>query len=299
MPFYTAPRLADLDLAPGKRARLWRLLYGYGPGQGKMLVLPIDQGLEHGPMDFFVNPDCKSPVYQFELAKRGGYSAIALHFGLASKYMRAYAGEVPVIVKLNGKTGIPPDNEALSTLVAGVEDAVRIGADAVGYTLYTGSPRQADDIAQFAQVRRDCDRFGVPLIMWAYPRGTAVNTKGGRDSFYAIDYAARVAEELGADVVKVNYPRFSDKDADSPAPYHELKLSEAEALSQIVQSAGRCFVLMSGGSKVSDSDMLAKVKLAMGCGATGLIFGRNMWQRPLEEALAVTAQVRELMKPAV
>lgn len=295
MSYYAPPRLADLDLAPGKRARLWRLLYGHGPGGGRMLVLPIDQGLEHGPMDFFINPDSKFPVYQFELAKRGGYSAIALHFGLASKYMRGYAGEVPVIVKLNGRTCIPADSEAFSTLVAGVEDAVRLGADAVGYTLYTGSPRQADDIAQFSQVRRDCDRFGLPLIMWAYPRGTAVNTKGGRDSFYAIDYAARVAEELGADVVKVNYPKFSDKDADSPAPYHELRLSEAEALRQIVQSAGRCFVLMSGGSKIGDEDMLTKVKLAMECGATGLIFGRNMWQRPMEQALAITAQVKAAM----
>lgn len=295
MPYYNAPSLAKLDLAPGKRTRLWRLLYGHGPGGGRMLVLPIDQGLEHGPMDFFVNPDCKFPAYQFELAARGGYSAIALHFGLAIKYMRDHAGAVPVIVKLNGRTCIPADNEAFSTLVAGVEDAVRLGADAVGYTLYTGSPRQADDIAQFAQVRRDCDRYGMPLIMWAYPRGTAINTKGGRDSFYAIDYAARVAEELGADVVKVNYPKFSDKDADSPAPYHELKLSEADALRQIVQSAGRCFVLMSGGSKIGDEDMLAKVKLAMDCGATGLIFGRNMWQRPMDEALAITKRVKETM----
>jgi class I fructose-bisphosphate aldolase len=294
--YYAPPQLAQLDLSTGKRARLWRLLYGQGPGSGRLLVLPIDQGIEHGPMDFFANPDCKFPRYQFELARQGGYSAIALHYGLAAKYYRDFAGELPLILKLNGKTCVPPDNDPLSTLVSNVEDAVRLGADAVGYTVYVGSPRQGEDISQFMQVRRECDRYGMPLIMWAYPRGSAIEAKGGRDSFYAIDYAARLADELGADVVKVNYPRFSDKDSDSPAPYNTLKLSEADALRQVILSAGRCFVLMSGGSKIGDEEMLAKVQLAMEAGATGLIFGRNMWQRPLEEALAVTSRVKQLMR---
>src|SRR5256712_5857495 len=103
-------------------------------------------------------------------------------------------------MKLNGKTNIPDANEAVSPLAANVEDAVRLGADAVGYTLYVGSPRQDEDLVQLGGVRRDCDRFGMPLIIWAYPRGSAIDEKGGRDSFYAVDYGARMAMEMGAEV---------------------------------------------------------------------------------------------------
>src|SRR5258706_14631049 len=104
---YQRPRLADLDLPLGKRVRLHRLLYEHGPGHGQLLILPIDQGIEHGPVNFFANPDAKHPRFEYELAKQGGFSAIALHYGLASKYLRDYAGEVPLILKINGKTNVP------------------------------------------------------------------------------------------------------------------------------------------------------------------------------------------------
>ena len=195
-------------LAPGKRARLRRLLFEFGPGNGTLLLLPIDQGIEHGPRDFFPNPASKDPEYQFRLAAEAGYSAIACQIGLAEKYYPDYAGQVPLILKVNGKTDVPPSDDALSTTNASVEDAVRLGADAVGYTMYVGSPRQDDDLHQLKGVREDCDRFGMPLIVWAYPRGSAIDEKGGRDSFYAIDYAARMAMEMGADVVKLNFPKL-------------------------------------------------------------------------------------------
>src|SRR5918999_3543616 len=207
------------NLSPGKRTRLRRLLYDYGPGNGTLMLLPIDQGIEHGPRDFFPNPDSKDPEYQFRLAAEAGYSALACQIGLAEKYYPDYAGQVPLILKVNGKTDVPPSDEALSTTNASVEDAVRLGADAVGYTLYVGSPRQDADLAQLRTVREDCDRFGMPLVIWAYPRGSAVAEKGGPNSFYAIDYAARLAMEMGADVVKLNMPKLDpDKAKDSPAP---------------------------------------------------------------------------------
>jgi len=294
--FYRPPRLSELDLPVGKRVRLHRLLYEHGPGNGKLLVLPIDQGLEHGPLNFFPNPDSKFPNYQFELARRGGFSAIALHYGLASKYLRDYAGEIPLILKINGKTNVPSDDEPLSPLTASVEDAVRLGAEAVGYTLYLGSPRQDEDFLQLSEVRAECDRYGMPLVVWSYPRGAAISAKGGRDSFYAVDYAARVAEELGADVVKVNFPKLNpETDKLCPKPYNDLKVTETEAFRQVVHSAGRAMVLVSGGSKISDEDLLNKVRMSLEAGATGLIFGRNMWQRPLEEALAITAKVKEII----
>jgi len=290
------PSLRSLGLAPGKLARLRRLLYAHGPGGGTLLVLPIDQGLEHGPVDFFANPDSLDPRYQYELAREGRFSAIALHIGLAEKYFHEYAGDVPLILKLNGKTAIPPDNQAFSPLTGTVEDAVRLGADAVGYTVYVGSPAQDRDFRQLVDVRQDADRFGLPLIVWAYPRGEAIAKKGGREGLYAIDYAARVALELGADVVKVNYPVPSEKDAESPAPYNSLHLSSEAAFRKVVESAGRALVLVSGGEKVPDAELLAKVRASMDAGATGIIFGRNMWQRPREEALRLTRELHAIFR---
>ena len=166
-------------LSPGKRTRLHRLLFEFGPGNGTLMLLPIDQGIEHGPRDFFPNPASKDPEYQFKLAAEAGYSAIACQIGFAEKYYPDYAGAVPLILKVNGKTDVPPSDKALSTCNASVEDAVRLGADAVGYTLYVGSPRQDEDLLQLRQVRQDCDRFGMPLVVWAYPRGEAIDKKGG------------------------------------------------------------------------------------------------------------------------
>ena len=293
---YPRPQLSRLGLGPGKLARLKRLLYQHGPGGGTLLVLPIDQGLEHGPVDFFSNPDALDPQYQYDLASEGKFSAIALHIGLAEKYFHEYAGDVPLILKLNGKTTIPGDAQAFSPLTGTVEDAVRLGAEAVGYTIYVGSPAQDRDFLQFLEVRKEAQRLGMPLIVWAYPRGEAVAKKGGKESLYAIDYAARVAHELGADVVKLNYPVPSAKDSESPAPYNTLRLPPSEAFRKVVQSAGRSLVLVSGGEKVEDAELLQKVRSSMDAGATGIIFGRNLWQRPKAEALRLTRELHAIFR---
>jgi len=289
--------LDELDLPVGKKTRLSRLLYRYGPRNGRLMVLPIDQGLEHGPRDFFVNPESLNPEFQLRLALEGEFSAIAFQIGLAEKYLRLFAGKVPLILKLNGKTEIPPDDEAFSPCHASVADAVRLGADAVGYTCYVGSPRQDDDFIQFGNVRREAERAGMPVIMWAYPRGRFIEQKGGRDSFYAVDYAARLAQELGADVVKVNYPKVDEeKRAQYPKEYRELKLSKREMLEQIVASAGRTLTLMSGGSKRSDEALFDDVRVALEAGVTGFIFGRNMWQRRFRDALDVAGTITNMIQ---
>ena len=290
------PTLRQMGVGPGKRTRLKRLLYDHGPGGGTLLVLPIDQGLEHGPIDFFSNPDSLDPKYQYDLARDGKFSAIALHIGLAEKYFHEYAGDVPLILKLNGKTAVPSDAQAFSGLTGSVEDAVRLGADAVGYTIYVGSPAQDRDFEQFREIRTAADRLGMPVIVWAYPRGEAIAKKGGKESLYAIDYAARVALELGADVVKVNFPVPSEKDAESPPPYNTLKLTAAQAFRKVVESAGRCLVLVSGGEKMGDAELLSKVRTSLDDGATGIIFGRNMWQRPRDDALRMTRELHAIFR---
>src|SRR5919201_931980 len=287
-------------LSPGKRTRLRRLLYEFGPASGTLLFLPIDQGIEHGPRDFFPNPASKDPEYQFRLAAEAGYSAIACSYGMASKYYPDYAGQVPLIVKLNSKTDIPPAEEALSPCNASVEDAVRLGADAVGYTLYVGSPKQEEDFVQIRQVRQDCDRFGMPLVIWAYPRGRDIEKKGGRDSLFAIDYAARVAMEMGADVVKLNMPKLNpEKDKDSPAPYNEGDFSQEDAIEHCVASAGRSLVVLSGGSRVDDDKLLEQTRFVLEAGGSGVIYGRNVSPRPWSQALEIIDQIKEIMLSSV
>ena len=280
----------------GKRVRLHRMMYEHGPGNGKLMILPIDQGLEHGPVDFFTNPPSADPEFQFKLAVEGGYSGIALHLGLAEKYAPKYAGKIPIVLKINGKTRIPSADQPVSPMTGSVEDAVRIGADAIGYTLYVGSPNQYTDFTQFRKVKADAERYGMPIIMWAYPRGEDVDKKGGRDSLFAIDYAARVADELGADIVKLNVP-VDDPNTRSQqrSPYDKMELSYEEGVSKVVKTAGKCLVLFSGGGMMSDEELVHRAKACIEQGATGLIFGRNLWQREWDDALAMTKKLKDMM----
>ncbi len=287
------PTISDLALNAGKKARLFRILFQHGLCNGTGLFLPYDQGLEHGPRDFFANPDATDPGYIARLAVEGGFNGVVLHVGLAEKFCWDFAGEVPLILKLNGKTEIPSDAEALSPVTATVADAVRLGADAVGYTLYVGSPAQAADIGQYLRIREDASRLGMPLIVWAYPRGAAIEAKGGKDSFYAVDYAARVASELGADMVKVNFPH-PEKRSGVPAAY-DTDFSAQQAIDAVVRSANRTLVLVSGGERAGDDAMLDKARQSAEAGATGLIFGRNVWQRGHDESLKLVTKLQEIL----
>ncbi len=289
----TRPPLDELGLNTGKKTRLRRILFDHGLRNGTAFFLPYDQGLEHGPRDFFANSQASDPAYIVKLAIEGGFNGIAIQIGLAEKFYWDYAGEVPLVLKLNGKTDIPSDAAALSPVHASVEDAVRLGADAVGYTLYAGSPAQEVDFVQYRKVRADAQRLGMPLIVWAYPRGSAIEAKGGTDSFYAVDYAARVAAELGADVVKVNFPH-PEKRTGVKAAY-DAQFSSQQAIDAVVRSANRTLVLVSGGTKAGDQAMLDKARQAMDAGGLGLIFGRNVWQRPYDDSLRFVDALRGVL----
>jgi class I fructose-bisphosphate aldolase len=287
------PSLRELGLGAGKKARLHRILNEHGLRNGTAIFLPYDQGLEHGPRDFFANPAASDPKYIIKLALEGGFNGIAIQIGLAEKFYWDYAGEVPLVLKLNGKTEIPSAIDPLSPVNTTVEEAVRLGADAVGYTLYVGTPAQDQDFAQFLRVRQDAHRLGMPLIVWAYPRGTSIDAKGGKDSFYAVDYAARTASELGADVVKVNFPH-PDKQDGVPEAYRG-EFSAQQSIDAVVRSANRTLLLVSGGERAGDEAMIEKARESMEAGATGLIFGRNVWQRDHDESLRFAAQLKEVL----
>lgn len=288
--------LEELPISPGKKARLHNLFYKNGPGNGTLMILPIDQGLEHGPVDFFTNPEAEHPNFQFELAIKGGFSAIAVHIGLAEKYYPKYAGKIPLVLKLNGRTNIPSNDDAFSACDATVEDAVRLGAEAVGYTLFVGSPRQDEDIAQLAAVREECQAYGMPLIVWAYPRGSAIEKKGGIDTLYAVDYAAREAQELGADVVKVNFPQPVNKLCPETYIKETSDWDLSQRIEKVVKSAGRSFLIFSGGSKISEEELLTRVESGVAKGGVGVIFGRNLWQRPFDEAVELAQKIKGILQ---
>jgi class I fructose-bisphosphate aldolase len=289
----TRSSLDQLGLGLGKKARLHRILHEHGVGNGTAIFLPYDHGLEHGPKDFAGHLESGDPRHIIRLAVEGGFNGVALQIGLAGKFYWEYAGEVPLVLKLNGKTDIPSPSDPVSPVNATVEEAVRLGADAVGYTLYVGTPGQERDFAQYLRVRADAERFGMPLIAWSYPRGAAVDAKGGKDSFYAVDYAARTASELGADMVKVNFPQPGKQDGVPEAYCGEF--TAQQAIESVVRSAGRSLLLVSGGEHAGQEAMLEKARESMEASATGLIFGRNVFQRSHDESLRFVAQLKEIL----
>ena len=267
-------------LAPGKRTRLRRLLFEFGPGNGTLLLLPIDQGIEHGPRDFFANPASKDPEYQFRLAAEAGYSAIACQIGLAEKYYPDYAGQVPLLLKVNGKTDLPPSDEALSTTNASVEDAVRLGADAVGYTLYVGSPAPgpgpapAPGRAPGLRPLRDAARRSGPTR--AAPRSTprAARTPSTR-STTPPGWRWRWAPTSSSSTCR----RPGRRTRTPPPPTTRSRSPRRRRSRQVVASAGRSLVVLSGGSKIDDDKLLEQTRYIMEAGGSGVIYGRNVWQR--------------------
>jgi class I fructose-bisphosphate aldolase len=274
-----------------KNVRLQGLLQTFG----KTIILPYDQGLEHGPRDFFHAPFAENPLHIIEIAKKAKYNAVVFHVGNANRYFDRMYGEVPLVLKVNGKTEIPNDAEPLSPVTASVDDALRLSAIAIGYTLYIGSSRQDEDFEQFAAIREEAHQAGLPVIVWSYPRGYEIEAKGGKNSLYAVEYAARTAAELGADMVKVNMPSLK-KDPKVPEPYQSFNVELQEAIKRVVRAACGAPVIFAGGEMISDDDLLEKARLCINAGGSGFIFGRNIWQRPLDKALEITAKLKQIIR---
>lgn len=223
---------------------------------GKTLFLAYDQGLEHGPVDF--NEKNADPSYILELANSGYFTGFICQKGIAKHYYDETKHDVPLIVKLNGKTKLDPDPEPYSPRLCSVEEAIDLGAKAVGYTIYPGSKHQEPMMNDFARIEEVAHTKGLPVILWLYPRGEAV--KGKEKSKEVSVYAARIGLELGADMIKMYYP-------DDPA-----------VLEEMVRVAGRAKLLVSGGAKQSDEELYNTAKQGMEHGAAGMAVGRNIWQ---------------------
>ena len=231
---------------------------------GKGMLLAYDQGFEHGPSADF-NDKTIDPAYIMDIAEKGDFTGVVLHKGLAEKY---YNGKVPLIVKLNGKTSLPK-GEPVSTMVCSVEEAIRLGAKGVGYTIYLGSANESVMLEEFGEIQEEAHEEGLPAIAWIYPRGEAVKNDTAPE---IVAYAARAGLEMGADAVKIKYTGAS------------------ESFRWAVKAAGLARVFMSGGPKApDDGTFLGQVKGAIDAGATGLAVGRNVWQHsdPIKMASAL------------
>jgi len=224
--------------------------------KGRAIYLAYDHGMEHGPTDF--TDEDVDPEVILKLASDSQVSAVVLQKGVAEKYYKGsrYEKKVPLIVKLNGKTSFIKD-EPYSPQICTIEEALKLGASAVGYTIYVGSQRQDLMFKEFAAIEKEAHQRGIPLVAWMYPRGSAV----AKETPEVTAYAARVGLEMGADIVKIKYT------------------GDLGTFRWVVESAGKTEVVMAGGPKAeTEKDFLNQVKTAIDAGAIGLAVGRNVWQ---------------------
>jgi len=239
--------------------------------KGKALYLAYDQGLEHGPsVDF--NDKNIDPLYIIDIAKKGNYQGLVFQKGIAEKYQEEIKkSKIPLIIKLNGKTALYK-GEALSRQLCTVQEAIKLGAKAVGYTIYIGSQHESIMMQEFEKIEREAHAKGLPVIAWIYPRGKAINDDTSRE---IMSYATRTALELGADMVKLKYG------------------SNPNDLKWAVKAAGRTKVVIAGGSKKYDEVFLKEVKDIMTTGAIGLAVGRNVWQN--KDPMKITKQIQQII----
>ncbi len=235
---------------------------------GRSLILAYDQGIEHGPTDF--DDRNVDPAYVVKIAREGGFDAFVSQKGIAENF---YSGEkVPLLIKLNGKTAIYK-KEPIARQNCSVDYAVKLGAAAVGYTIYIGSAHEGEMMAEFGRIQEQAHEHGMPAILWIYPRGEFVREDASRDM---VAYAARTGMELGADAVKIKYS------------------GDVESFSWAVKAAGKTPVYMAGGPKTATEDEFLKhVSDCMKAGAAGVAVGRNAWQSddPLRTARRLNAIV--------
>lgn len=237
---------------------------------GKALFLAYDQGLEHGPVDF--NEESVNPLKVLEIADCGYFTGVILQKGIAEKYFFGKNYQVPLIVKLNGKTNIVKDEDPYSPQICSVKEALSYGAEAVGYTIYIGSEHEPKMIEEFGRIEQEAEELGIPVIAWMYPRGRNIPDESDPK---IIAYAARVGLELGADIIKIRYT------------------GDPVSFNWVIRNAGEAKVVVMGGAKEDENQFLEKTRIILEQGAIGLAVGRNIWQAP--EPLVIAKKMAEII----
>lgn len=285
---------------PGVKANLYRLLNtGKLAGTGKLVILPVDQGLEHGPArSFAANPAAYDPHYHFSLAIEAGLNAFAAPLGMLEAGASTFVGQIPLILKCNSSNSLATEkNQAVTGTVA---DALRLGCVAIGFTIYPGSEYCFSQINELRELAEEAKAAGLAVIVWSYPRGPLLD-KAGETAVDICAYAAHIAAECGAHIIKVKPPTDVLSLPAARKVYEEQKIdiSTLEArVRHVVQSsfAGRRIVIFSGGEHEGTDKLLETVRGIHAGGGFGSIIGRNTFQRPKEEALSLLSTIIDIFK---
>lgn len=288
---------------PGVKTNLARILnHGRLGGTGKMVILPVDQGFEHGPdRSFAPNPPAYDPYYHFQLAIDAGLNAFAAPLGMLEAGAAHFAGEIPLILKVNSANLLfPKDGPKTQAVTATVEDALRLGCAAVGLTIYPGSRESYDMFEVARSFIAEAKAVGLPTVIWSYPRGADLEKKA-ETALDVESYGAHMAALLGAHIIKVKLPADYIDATDVAELYNDASLprqTQAERVAHIKTCAlgGRRLVIFSGGSRKSDTEMLDDAAAIAAGGGNGSIVGRNTFQRPREEALSLLDHMIEIYK---
>jgi fructose-bisphosphate aldolase, class I len=287
---------------PGTLTGLARLLnHGALSGTGKLVILPVDQGFEHGPArSFGSNPPAYDPRFHFELAIEAGCSAYAAPLGFLEAGAREFAGEIPLILKLNSRDALAEEADPDQAINAGVADALRLGCVGIGFTIYPGSARRLEMYEEIRSLAEQAKRAGLVVVVWSYPRGAAL-TKDAETAIDVVGYAAHVAAQLGAHIIKVKLPT-AHVTQEAARKVYEQETIAIETLTDrvrhVVQCAfnGRRIVIFSGGPTASDERVSEEVRAIRGGGGFGSIIGRNSFQRPRPAALGFLRTVMDIYR---
>jgi class I fructose-bisphosphate aldolase len=277
---------------PGTKTNLARLLNaGRLAGTGKLVILPVDQGFEHGPArSFAMNPPGYDPDYHFELAIESGCNAYAAPLGFLESAAARHAGEIPLILKLNNHDVLHDEKDPIPALTSSVRDALRLGCVAIGFTIYPGSAHAQTMYQQLRGLAEEAKSCGLAVVVWSYPRGSSLS-KEGETALDVAAYAAQIAAQLGAHIIKVKLPSAHIEQAEAKKVYDKVGVPSAtlaERVRHVTQGAfsGRRIVIFSGGAKKeSDQAVFDEVRAIRDGGGFGSIIGRNSFQRPKEHAL--------------
>lgn len=287
---------------PGTKANLARMLmHGRLGGTGKLVILPVDQGFEHGPVRAFAaNPNAYDPHYHFKLAIDAGLSAYASVLGMIEQGADSFAGQVPLILKVNSANSLHVDREGADQAVHGsVDDALRLGCCAIGFTLYPGSKAQYDLTEEFRALAAEAKARGLAVVAWSYPRGGGLS-KAGETAVDVVAYGAHIAALLGAHIVKVKPPTAHIEQPEAKKAYAEAGIDVstlARRVAHVKQAvfAGKRLVVFSGGEAKDARAVLDEVRQMHEGGADGSILGRNAFQRPRDEALSLLRGVTDIL----
>jgi fructose-bisphosphate aldolase, class I len=287
---------------PGVLTNLARMLnHGALAGTGKMVILPVDQGFEHGPhRSFAPNPAGYDPDYHFQLAIETGCNAYAAPLGFLEAGAARYAGEVPLILKLNNSDSLAKVSEPISAVTASVKDAVRLGCTAIGYTIYPGSGARNQQYESLRELIASAREAGLPTVVWAYPRGSGMS-KDGETGIDVVAYAAQIAAQLGAHVIKVKPPKDFLEQTEAKKIYEKHQIPTktlSDRIRNVVQSAfnGKRIVIFSGGEAKGAEQILEEVRGIRDGGGFGSIMGRNAFQRPKDEAIKLLRDVMDVYR---